>query len=180
MRNIAQNTFKQKKKKKRKGYRCRVAGLLDVDWRTERQATVHCHVDTTGYTHLRRQRNGVVCDISNVSMCRRVSSQSNRTSAYNRTGVDLTVVSPARSHRAAALLLGGVVWQNVIADVGAVQVVVALLPLLRRRNRRRHLWSSGRRHVGIWRKHGKYFFSSVKSDVQVLWEKQVFNLVKKK
>lgn len=44
--------------------------------------------------------------------------------------MDLTVVPPACPHRAAALLLGGVPGQNVIAEVCIVEVVVALFPLL--------------------------------------------------
>lgn len=44
--------------------------------------------------------------------------------------MDLAVVPPARPHRAATLLLGGVARQNVVAEVGIIQVIVALLPLL--------------------------------------------------
>lgn len=42
------------------------------------------------------------------------------TSPWDRTSVDLTVVPPACPHRAAALLLGGVPGQNVIAEVCVV------------------------------------------------------------
>lgn len=44
--------------------------------------------------------------------------------------MDLTVVPPACPHRAAALLLGGVPGQNVIAEVCIVEVVIALFPLI--------------------------------------------------
>lgn len=44
-------------------------------------------------------------------------------------GVDLTVVPPAGPHSTAALLLGGVSGQHIIAEIGIVQVVIALLPL---------------------------------------------------
>lgn len=44
--------------------------------------------------------------------------------------MDLAVVPPACAHRAAALLLGGVSRQDVVAEVGVVQVVVTLFPLL--------------------------------------------------
>lgn len=44
--------------------------------------------------------------------------------------MNLAVVPPAGPHRAATLLLGGVPRQDVVAEVGVVQVVVALLPLL--------------------------------------------------
>lgn len=44
--------------------------------------------------------------------------------------MDLAVVPPARPHRAAALLLGGVARQDVVTEVGVIQVVVALFPLL--------------------------------------------------
>lgn len=43
-----------------------------------------------------------------------------RTSSLDRTGVDLTVVPPAGPHRAAALLLGGVPGQDVIAEINVV------------------------------------------------------------
>ena len=45
--------------------------------------------------------------------------------------MDLTVVAPAGTDGAAALLLGGVAGQDVVAHVGAVDVVVTLLPFLR-------------------------------------------------
>lgn len=54
-----------------------------------------------------------------------------RTSPRVWAGVDLAVVSPTCSHRAAALLLGRVPRQDVLAEVGHIQVVVALFPLLR-------------------------------------------------
>lgn len=44
--------------------------------------------------------------------------------------MDLAVVSPAGAHRAAALLLGGVSRQNIVAKVGVIQVIVTLFPLL--------------------------------------------------
>lgn len=44
--------------------------------------------------------------------------------------MDLTVVPPAGPHCAAALLLGAVARQDVVAEVGVVQVVVTLLPLV--------------------------------------------------
>lgn len=44
--------------------------------------------------------------------------------------MDLAVVPPAGPHRAAALPLGGVARQDVVAEVGVVQVIVALFPLL--------------------------------------------------
>lgn len=43
--------------------------------------------------------------------------------------MELAVVPPAGPHRAAALGLGGVPRQDVVAEAGVVQVVVALLPL---------------------------------------------------
>lgn len=54
------------------------------------------------------------------------------TSSRDGAGVDLTVVPPAGPHCAAALLLGGVSGQDVVAEVGVVQVVVTLFPLLDR------------------------------------------------
>lgn len=53
------------------------------------------------------------------------------TSSREGAGVDLAVVAPAGADGAAALRLGGVARQHVLADVGGVvvQVVVALLPL---------------------------------------------------
>lgn len=44
--------------------------------------------------------------------------------------MDLAVVPPAGPRGAAALFLGGVPRQDVVAEVGVVQVVVTLLPLL--------------------------------------------------
>lgn len=44
--------------------------------------------------------------------------------------MDLAVVPPACPHRAAALLLGGVARQDVVAEVGVIQVIVTLFPLL--------------------------------------------------
>lgn len=58
------------------------------------------------------------------------SPNGSSTSSWDGTGVDLAVVPPACPHRAAALLLGGVARQDVVAEVGAVQVIVTLLPLL--------------------------------------------------
>lgn len=52
------------------------------------------------------------------------------TSSRDGTFVDLAVVPPAGPNRAAALFLGGVPRQDVVAEVGVFQVVVALLPLL--------------------------------------------------
>lgn len=56
--------------------------------------------------------------------------------------MDLAVVPPACPRRAAALLLRGVAGQDVVAEVGVVQVVVTLFPLLSRGGGRRD-WSSG-------------------------------------
>lgn len=53
------------------------------------------------------------------------------TCAWDRTGVDLTVISPASAQRAAALLDGHTAGQHVITQVLIVQVVVALLSLHR-------------------------------------------------
>lgn len=44
--------------------------------------------------------------------------------------MDLTVVPPASPHRAAALLLCGVARQDVVTEVGVIQVIVTLLPRL--------------------------------------------------
>lgn len=46
--------------------------------------------------------------------------------------MDLTVVPPTCPHCAAALLLGGVAGQDVVTEVGVVQVIVTLFPLLHR------------------------------------------------
>lgn len=53
--------------------------------------------------------------------------------------MDLTVVAPACSDRATALLLGGVARQDVVTEVGIIQVIVALLPLASRGSR----WKDG-------------------------------------
>ena len=52
------------------------------------------------------------------------------TSPSWRARVDFTVVTPASAHCAAALFFGGVARKHVVAEVGIVQVVVALLHLL--------------------------------------------------
>lgn len=59
--------------------------------------------------------------------------------------MDLAVVSPAGTHRAAALLLGGVSRQNIVAEVGVIQVIVTLFPLLSQGSGRSnsYRWSLG-------------------------------------
>lgn len=51
--------------------------------------------------------------------------------------MDFTVVAPACSSRAAALLLGGIVRQDVVAEVCVIQIIVTLSPLLCRGGERR-------------------------------------------
>lgn len=54
------------------------------------------------------------------------------TCAWDGTGVDLTVVSPAGAQCTAALLQGHAAGQHVVTQVLIVQVVVTLLSLHRR------------------------------------------------
>lgn len=63
------------------------------------------------------------------------------------TGLNLAVVPPAGPHRAAALFLGGVPRQDVAAEFGVAQVVVALLSLLFGRAGGRGVSRQGQAHV---------------------------------
>lgn len=51
------------------------------------------------------------------------------TSVIDRTGVNLTVVPPASSHRAAALLQGDVAGQHILTQVLIIQGIEAVLTL---------------------------------------------------
>lgn len=65
--------------------------------------------------------------------------------------MDFAVVPPAGPHRAAALLLGGVARHDVVAEVGVVQVVVALFSLLAPGGGMREQSAGRRAHVSCGR-----------------------------
>lgn len=48
----------------------------------------------------------------------------------HRAGVDLTVVTPAHSYGAAALLFGDICGQNTVAENSVIEVQIALLLLI--------------------------------------------------
>lgn len=96
----------------------------------------HCREDTTCCNHLRditvvHHQCATERSLSNRSTCPDVvSKEPPGTFSRDGTGVKLAVVPPAGPHRAAALFLGRVPRQDVVAGAGVVQVVVALSPLL--------------------------------------------------
>lgn len=49
----------------------------------------------------------------------------------DRTGINLTVISPSHSNGAAALLLGDIGGQNAVAENSVIKVQIALLLLIR-------------------------------------------------
>lgn len=54
----------------------------------------------------------------------------------DRTGIDLTVISPSHSDGAAALLLGDIGGQDAIAENGVIKVQVALFLLIHQHSNR--------------------------------------------
>lgn len=134
-------------------YLCKDAVLPNFVQRNKAGVTIHCHEDTTGYNHL-KITNGFISEIQKEQKMV-INSQHGSfafccTSSLDRTGMDLAVVSPACPCCAAALLLGGVARQDVVAKVGVIQVIVTLFPLLS--------WDSGwrdwscrfRRNISCW------------------------------
>lgn len=96
---------------------------------------IHCHEGTTCCNHLQNKicyKYAGQTSLKALHLFSDTVRELDGTSSRDGAGVDLAVVPPAGPHRAAALLLGGVTGQDVVAEVDVVQVVVTLFPLLGR------------------------------------------------